>query len=402
MVFDGGNSFDPDGAHRQLSLGLQRPRRAGRPTATVTRTYAAPGVYSARLTVTDDSGAINGVDQDELAIRINHQPVANAGHDLFTSEQHRRRSTASASADADGDALVYRWDFGDGSPPAGGVRATHTYAEGGTYPVVLTVDDGTGLRNAKAAIAAITVTIDRPPVADAGGNREACAGDVVVFDGSRSRDPEGGLLRYHWDFGDGTTADIVNPTKTYLRGAVYPVTLTVEDDSGFPGNRHTDRVLVRVNESPIAVAGPDQLACAGTEVALRRLGLARFRRRGQPLHLELRRRQHRRRRAAGARLRQARRLPGRADHRGRRDRPVRQHQLRRDDGEGGRGAGCASIVGAGQHRRSVRRRSFDASASTTASGPDRRLGLGLRRRRHGPGCHGRARLSPSPAPTSPR
>ena len=68
---------------------------------------------------------------------------------------------ASQSADANGDALTYRWDFGDGSPPESGVRVTHIYADGGSYPVVLTVDDGTGLRNATDATS-VTVVIDRP------------------------------------------------------------------------------------------------------------------------------------------------------------------------------------------------------------------------------------------------
>ena len=133
---------------------------------------------------------------------------------------------------------------------------------------MLTVDDGTGLWNATAS-AAITVVINRPPVAVAGANKEVCAGDIVVFDGSGSQDPDGGLLRYSWDFGDGTGADLVNPTKTYTRGGVYPVTLSVEDESGFANDRHTARMVVRVDESPIAVAGPDQMAaptprCAST------------------------------------------------------------------------------------------------------------------------------------------
>ena len=100
----------------------------------------------------------------------------------------------------------------------------------------------------------------------AGGNKEVCAGDVVVFDGSASSDPDGGLLRYHWDFGDGTTADLVNPTKTYDTGALYPVTLTVQDESGFANDRHTDRIVVKVDESPLAEAGADQEVCAGAEV----------------------------------------------------------------------------------------------------------------------------------------
>jgi PKD repeat protein len=73
-------------------------------------------------------------------------------------------------------------------------------------------------------------------------------------------------LRYRWDFGDGDGADLVNPTKTYDTGAVYPVTLTVQDESGFPNDRHTDRIVIKVDESPLAEAGPDQEVCAGTEV----------------------------------------------------------------------------------------------------------------------------------------
>jgi PKD repeat protein len=261
--FDGGNSFDIDGsiAAWRWDFSDDESFQLGRE---VVRAYPAPGVYTARLTVTDDSGAINAVAQDEVVIRINHAPVASAGPDI-NSGRTTVSFDASQSADADGDALTYRWDFGDGTPPAGGAQVTHTYATGGAYPVVLTVDDGTGLWNATAS-AAITVVINRPPVAVAGVNKDACAGDIVVFDGSASHDPDGGLLRYRWDLGDGTGAEIVNPTKVYTRGGIYPVTLAVQDESGFPNDTHTARIVVRVDESPIAVAGPDQMACANADV----------------------------------------------------------------------------------------------------------------------------------------
>jgi PKD repeat protein len=263
VMFDASNSFDPDGGTLtyRWDFSDQAEPTFGKQ---VVRAYKAPGVYNAQLTVTDDTGAINSVDRDEVEIRINHQPVASAGADINTW-QTTLSLDGRASADADGDALTYRWDFGDGTPAGEGAVVTHTYADGGNYPVTLTVDDGTGLRNARAS-AVITVTINRPPVAVAGSNKEVCAGDIVVFDGSGSSDPDGGLLRYHWDFGDGGTADIVNPTRTYDKGAAYPVTLTVQDESGFPNDRATDRIVVKVHESPIARAGPDQEVCAGTEV----------------------------------------------------------------------------------------------------------------------------------------
>ncbi|EWY41845.1 hypothetical protein N825_24365 [Skermanella stibiiresistens SB22] len=229
-----------------------------------TRRYDKPGTHTARLTVTDRSGAFNGTAQDTVAIRVNAPPVAAAGPDILSGGTVIQFD-GSASADPDGDPLTYRWDLGDGSPVAGGVRVTHTYAEGGSYPVSLSVDDGTGLSNGKASTV-LTVTINRPPLAVAGANKQVCAGDTVLFDGSKSSDPDGGLLRYRWDFGDGTAAETVNPTKTYRKGAVYPVTLTVEDESSFAHSTHTDRLVVVVDESPIAEAGPDRKVCANTEV----------------------------------------------------------------------------------------------------------------------------------------
>ncbi len=260
---NGCNSFDPDGTLSRFRWTFGDTSAVAE-TCEATRNFAKPGTYSARLTVTDGSGALNGTAEDTVAIRINERPVASAGPDIV-----RGTTTVdfdgSASADADGDPLTYLWNFGDGSPTAGGPRVTHSYAQGGSYPVTLTVNDGTGLANATAS-ATITATIDRPPVAVAGANRQACAGDTVLFDGSRSYDPDGGLLRYEWDFGDGTKSDAVNPTKVWRSGAAYPVTLTVHDESGFEKAEHTDRVVVVVDESPIAVAGPNQQVCANTEV----------------------------------------------------------------------------------------------------------------------------------------
>jgi PKD repeat protein len=263
VTLDASNSFDSDG---NVSLFRWDLSDANEPFfgATLVRAYSEPGVYGARLTITDDSGAVNATAQDEVTIRINHQPVANAGTDVFSSTS-TITFDGSQSADADGNPLSYKWDFGDGSLPQSGVQVTHTYAEGGRYPVVLSVDDGTGLANATNRTS-VNVVIDRPPTADAGGNKHVCSGDIVVFDGTNSKDPEGGLLRYTWDFGDKTSADVANPTKVYTEAGMYPVELSVEDESGFVANRHTDRVVIRVEMAPLADAGPDQTVCAGQEV----------------------------------------------------------------------------------------------------------------------------------------
>ena len=56
----------------------------------------------------------------------------------------------------------------------------------------------------------------------------------MTFDGSGSSDPDGTIMSYDWDFGDGTVVLDAGPTPTHAYAAVglYNVTLTVTDDAG--------------------------------------------------------------------------------------------------------------------------------------------------------------------------
>ncbi len=260
--FDGRSSFDRDGTiatYRWDFSDAERPATGG----AIERAFADPGVYSVQLTVADDSGASNASVKTEIAIAINHAPVADAGPDIATGSL-TVAFTAAASVDADGDALTYEWDFGDGGAGSGAL-VSHTYAVGGTYPVILTVDDGSGLANASSRDA-ISVLVNQTPLAVAGESRRVCTGDIVLFDASSSVDPEGGVLRFGWDFGDGTSSEIVNPSKTYNEAGAYPVTLTVRDDSGQANDTAVDRVAVRIDQGPLADAGPDLRAYADETV----------------------------------------------------------------------------------------------------------------------------------------
>ncbi|HDS29173.1 MAG TPA: PKD domain-containing protein, partial [Candidatus Acetothermia bacterium] len=52
----------------------------------------------------------------------------------------------------------------------------------------------------------------------------------VSFDGSGSSDPDGSIVSYAWEFGDGTTGTGVSPTHTYVSSGTYSVKLTVTDN----------------------------------------------------------------------------------------------------------------------------------------------------------------------------
>lgn len=55
------------------------------------------------------------------------------------------------------------------------------------------------------------------------------------FSSVGSFDPNGDALTYLWNFGDGTTSTLANPSKTYAAAGTYTVTLRVTDPSGLFG-----------------------------------------------------------------------------------------------------------------------------------------------------------------------
>jgi hypothetical protein len=70
------------------------------------------------------------------------------------------------------------------------------------------------------------------PLATAGGAYNGTEGAGIQFSGGESSDPDGDVLSYGWDFGDGTTATAANPMKVYADNGTYTVTLTVTDPLG--------------------------------------------------------------------------------------------------------------------------------------------------------------------------
>jgi PKD repeat protein len=92
------------------------------------------------------------------------------------------------------------------------------------------------------------LTGNRAPVAIA--EAEPTRGEAplrVEFDGSRSTDPDGLIVHYEWDFGDGSQAEGPKVTYTYERNGIYIATLTVVDSFGASDQ---DRVRIVVGNPP--------------------------------------------------------------------------------------------------------------------------------------------------------
>ena len=83
---------------------------------------------------------------------------------------------------------------------------------------------------------------------------------TVDFDASGSDDPDGIILGYSWDFGDGNNGTGVNPTHIYVNPGVYTATLIVMDDNN---NTNSTTRQITVNTSGGGTGGGDVLMVVG-------------------------------------------------------------------------------------------------------------------------------------------
>ena len=166
----------------------------------------------------------------------------------------------SASSDAKGTVVSYVWNFGDGSSTKSGAKMSHTYTVVGTYTASLRVTDNGGATDTETvSIAAGVANVPPSAVASASPN-PVKVGAAVSFSSAGSRDTDGTIATYRWDFGDSTaTSNAPNPTHVYATPGSRTATLTVTDDDGAV---KTDSVTVTVNanQAPTATAGATPLS----------------------------------------------------------------------------------------------------------------------------------------------
>lgn len=124
-----------------------------------------------------------------------------------------------------------------------GVRVTHTYTNercrSYTYFATLEVTDSSGARNTHTEQVSPSRRLDLPPQ-----NQQpfaeftaSCSNFECFFDAQASKDTDGSIASYSWDFGDGGTGNGATALHTYKAAGSYIVRLTVADDQGAITNR---------------------------------------------------------------------------------------------------------------------------------------------------------------------
>jgi PKD repeat protein len=139
---------------------------------------------------------------------------------------------SSSSAGANSQITSYSWNFGDGTGTAEGQAVSHTFSNGGTFNVTLTVTNDRGLSDSDTQ--AVTVAATDPFTGDwTFSPATPLVGQSIVFNASQVQTSAGqNVVQYSWDFGDGTTGSGAVTTHTYAEAGGFNVVLSVVDDLG--------------------------------------------------------------------------------------------------------------------------------------------------------------------------
>ena len=196
--------------------------------------FATAGTYTVTLTATDNEGATAQASRQVTAGTTppqNQPPRAE-----FDVDCTQLTCVFSDRSTDDRGVTAWAWDFGDGTSSTER-NPTHLYSTPGTFTVRLTVTDGDGAQDSKThdahAEAPPPPPDNKAPVADFDMHCDHLACSFT----DRSKDDDGVVVSWHWDFGDGETSIQPSPDHTYASRGHYQVSLTVTDDGGASDTR---------------------------------------------------------------------------------------------------------------------------------------------------------------------
>ena len=253
------------------------------------------GIYTFRLTVTDNAG---GTGYDDVVITVNalagtQLPVANAGKDVTLPLGQAHVLSGSASTATAG-VKSYAWTKLSGpsqyemlSP--GSMDTWIRNMVNGTYLYRLTVTDNNGAISTDDVVVTVgasgttTTTTSTAPVADAGKDESIPVGQATVLRGTSST-AAAGIRSYSWTKVSGPTQyEMLTPgaSTTWIRNMVagtYVFRLTITDNNGAVAS---DDVVITVgggttitttttstSSAPVANAGKDETIPVGQATVL--------------------------------------------------------------------------------------------------------------------------------------
>ncbi len=182
--------------------------------------YTAAGNYTVTLTVTTTSGC-NGTATFNNAITIDPLPAGNFSAYMINPCDIYSWHFNNVSANG----VTYLWNFGDGTSSTLS-DPDHVYTAEGIYNITLHVFSANGCEDILTLDSLVNIRDYKPGFN--GIPRIGCAPLPVSFTANNYPN----AISWFWNFGDGNTSTLQNPSNIYAGIGVYNVSLTITTSDG--------------------------------------------------------------------------------------------------------------------------------------------------------------------------
>lgn len=219
--------------------------------------YSTPGTYTVTLVVRNSDGT-DGITKTDLIV-VNPSPQASFTADITTGCVPVNIHFTDHSDPVAGSIVSWQWDFGDGNTSTQ-QSPQNNYTATGFYTVSLVVKSSTGCSNSSYMSRYIRIVPGVTPDFTF-TNPITCRPPFAVNFTDQTSAP--GNILYLWDFGDGNSSALQNPSNSFGATGSYNVKLTAVSDFGCSG---TVQKQVNIVGTTTAITGPTT-ACLNSPVS---------------------------------------------------------------------------------------------------------------------------------------
>ena len=218
--------------------------------------FSSPGIYPVKLVVTSPGGCLDSITKtirvfDTAGSRINYTPIGGC-----------KPLSISMNALTPGPMVSYFWDFGDGNTlTTTNPNVSHIYQSFGNFVPRVIMEDPSGciipLQGAD------TLLISGATANFGADTSFFCDfGTVNFIDSTTFNDP---IVLYSWNFGDGGTSNLQQPSHLYNAQGIYNVQLAVQTQGGCRDTIMKTAVVKVINRPLIDING-DSVICINNTI----------------------------------------------------------------------------------------------------------------------------------------
>ena len=161
------------------------------------------------------------------------------------------------------------WEFGDGGTSSL-QNPSHNYLDEGEYDVTLTTSRGGQCLNSKTFLGAIVV-FPKPEIQLSSDTNYGCTLPFAV----EFTDQTINAISWNWDFGNGITSALTNPSALYVNYGNYDVSLKIVNSNGcfktkiFSNLIEVEKIIINVTASELSGCFPFDINLLGSTNSIR-------------------------------------------------------------------------------------------------------------------------------------